>query len=69
MKKWGLGIIGCGNIADFYIRSVQELDNAGVVAVSNRNSHKAESVGTREKCMWYTDYRKCWTVRMWILSA
>jgi UDP-N-acetyl-2-amino-2-deoxyglucuronate dehydrogenase len=56
MKTWGIGLIGCGSIADFHIKAIQEMDNARLVIVASRNPDRARAVGERVGCTWTTDY-------------
>jgi predicted dehydrogenase len=56
LKTWGIGIIGCGSIADFHIKALSEIDKAKVTAVSSRSEEKARSVAEQQGCAWYTDY-------------
>ncbi|WP_127578749.1 Gfo/Idh/MocA family protein [Paenibacillus koleovorans] len=56
-KTWGIGMIGCGTIADFHMKALSEIDNAKVVAVSSRSEEKARSVAEAQGCAWYTDYK------------
>lgn len=58
MKTWRFGIIGCGGIADFHIKAIDELEDAELVCVSSRNREKAQAVAEREKADWVTDYRE-----------
>jgi UDP-N-acetyl-2-amino-2-deoxyglucuronate dehydrogenase len=58
MKIWRFGIIGCGGIADFHIKAINELDNAAVTAVASRNNGKAEKAGRLAGCESMTDYRE-----------
>jgi len=56
-KIWNIGAIGCGAIAEYHIRSIGELEQARLVAVSSRREEKAKEVAAREGCEWTTDYR------------
>lgn len=57
-KVWNIGIIGCGNIADFHMKSIKDLPNAVIAGVSSRREAAAKEVGEREQCFWTTDYKE-----------
>lgn len=57
-KKWNIGVIGLGAIADFHMKSIKELPNAVIAGVSSRREEKAKEVGEREQCFWTTDYKE-----------
>jgi UDP-N-acetyl-2-amino-2-deoxyglucuronate dehydrogenase len=58
MKTWGIAVIGCGTIADFHLSAVQQLENAKLIAISDRKEAKAKEIGERENCFWTTDYKQ-----------
>ena len=58
MKVWRFGLIGCGGIAEFHIKAINEIDNAKLVCVSSRNEQRAKAVGEQEQADWVTDYKK-----------
>jgi UDP-N-acetyl-2-amino-2-deoxyglucuronate dehydrogenase len=58
MKEWRFGLIGCGGIADFHIKAINEIDCARLVCVSSRNKTRAKEVGEREEVDWVTDYKE-----------
>ena len=64
MNKSRVGIIGCGNISDTYIRNIQtKFDNLDLVALSNRHIEKA-----REKAQKY-NIRSVMTVEEMLSSS
>jgi UDP-N-acetyl-2-amino-2-deoxyglucuronate dehydrogenase len=44
MTAHGFGLIGCGMIAEFHTRAINEIENARVVAAWSRNSASAEKI-------------------------
>ena len=44
MAEHGFGIIGCGMIAEFHTRAINEIDNARVVGAWSRNLANAEKI-------------------------
>jgi predicted dehydrogenase len=44
MKQYGFGIIGCGMIAEFHTRAINEIENARVVAAYSRHLAHAEKI-------------------------
>jgi UDP-N-acetyl-2-amino-2-deoxyglucuronate dehydrogenase len=44
MAEHGFGIIGCGMIAEFHTRAINEIDNARVVGAWSRNTANAEKI-------------------------
>ncbi|MGH4038166.1 MAG: Gfo/Idh/MocA family protein [Sphaerochaeta sp.] len=48
MNKSRVGIIGCGNISDVYIKNIQtKFDNLDLIAISNRHIEKAREKAKR----------------------
>jgi UDP-N-acetyl-2-amino-2-deoxyglucuronate dehydrogenase len=58
MKKYGFAVIGCGDISDFHIKAIHEIDQAHLVGVSSRKVERAQEVGEREGCFWTTDSKE-----------
>lgn len=58
MKTWGIGIIGCGSIADFHMAAIREIAQAKLCCVSSRKERRAREAAAREGCAWTTDYRE-----------
>ncbi|MFD0867613.1 MULTISPECIES: Gfo/Idh/MocA family protein [Paenibacillus] len=58
MKRWGFGLIGCGSVADFHMNAIREIEQAELIAISDRKEHRAKEVAEREGCDWTTDYRQ-----------
>lgn len=44
MARHGFGIIGCGMIAEFHARAINDIEGASVVAVCSRNSENAAKI-------------------------
>ena len=53
----GFGIIGCGMIADFHCRAIQDLRGAKLVACYNRTPDKAEALAEKYGMRAYADLR------------
>ncbi|MHA6484903.1 Gfo/Idh/MocA family protein [Paenibacillus sp. strain BS8-2] len=58
MRKWRIGIIGCGSVSDFHIEAIRGIDDAELVYVSSRNEAKVKSTAEHAGCAWTTDYRE-----------
>jgi UDP-N-acetyl-2-amino-2-deoxyglucuronate dehydrogenase len=46
MPKHGFGIIGCGMIAEFHTRAINEIENAHVVAAWSRSGSNGQKIAT-----------------------
>src|SRR5262245_63172443 len=44
MAQHGFGIIGCGMIAEFHTRAINDVENARVVAAFSRSRENAEKI-------------------------
>jgi predicted dehydrogenase len=57
MKEHGVGIIGCGMIAEFHTRAINEIENSRVVGAYSRLRHNAEKIGAMaaERCLLFDD--------------
>ncbi len=44
MKQHGFGIVGCGMIAEFHTRAINEIENARVVGTWSRNAANAQKI-------------------------
>ncbi|GIP32938.1 Gfo/Idh/MocA family protein [Paenibacillus sp. J2TS4] len=58
MKRWGFGLIGCGSVADFHMNAIREIEQARLVAISDRKEQRAKEIGAKEGCAWTTDYKE-----------
>jgi predicted dehydrogenase len=60
MMKHGFGLIGCGMIAEFHTRAINELEDAQVVAAFSRSSANGEKIAKLAKggCAIYNDLDK-----------
>jgi len=48
MKKYGVGVIGCGNISDIYLTNIKDkFINLELIACADINSEKAQSQGEK----------------------
>jgi len=52
------GIIGCGNIYTRHAYSINELDNAEVVAICDNKEDRAKKAAEAFNCDYYTDYKE-----------
>lgn len=57
MKKYKVGIVGCGNIFPMHAVSVRMLDNAELVAVCDIKDDRAKSKAEEFGCKYYKDYK------------
>ena len=57
MKK-NLAIIGCGRIAQAYLKIIEKIPSAKLTAVCDASAPVAKSVGEQSKCRAYTDYKR-----------
>ncbi len=60
MAKHGFGIIGCGMIAEFHTKAINDLENAEVVAAFSRNRANGEKIAgmAGHSCTIYDDLDK-----------
>jgi predicted dehydrogenase len=60
MAQHGFGLVGCGMIAEFHTRAINDISNAGVVAAYSRNKASAEKIAgmARGRCEIYDDLGK-----------
>ena len=58
MKKWNIGIIGAGLIADFHARAIGDLPNAGLAGFCDGGSGRANKLAEQYKCRAYKGYRQ-----------
>ncbi|MBD2844242.1 Gfo/Idh/MocA family oxidoreductase [Paenibacillus sp. IB182496] len=58
MKRWNIGLIGCGGIAEFHVRAIDELPNARLTAVASRTPDKARALAEREGCEWASSHEE-----------
>ena len=59
MAEHGFGIIGCGMIAEFHTRAINDIPNAHVVAAYSRTSANAEKIAgmAQGRCQTYDDLK------------
>jgi UDP-N-acetyl-2-amino-2-deoxyglucuronate dehydrogenase len=59
-KKFGFGIVGCGMIAEFHTRAINDLPNASVVAAFSRSEKNGQKIKdlAKDGCEIYDDYAK-----------
>jgi UDP-N-acetyl-2-amino-2-deoxyglucuronate dehydrogenase len=50
MKKWNIGIVGAGVIADFHAKALGEIENAQLAGICDINGKKAAEFGQRYNC-------------------
>ena len=58
MKTYGFGIVGCGVIADFHARSIQELDQARLVCGAEPVEEKRKAFAEKYGCDVVADYEE-----------
>ena len=56
MKKWKLGIIGAGLIADFHAKAIQSLENAELIGICGTNAKKAKKLAEKYNCRSFDSY-------------
>ena len=50
MKRWGIGVIGAGLIADFHARAIGDLPNAELVGFCDSITERAQSLAQKYSC-------------------
>jgi UDP-N-acetyl-2-amino-2-deoxyglucuronate dehydrogenase len=55
MKKLGIALIGCGNIADSHLKAIQELEEASLIGVYSRSEERARTTAEAYGCQWTTE--------------
>ncbi len=58
MSKLGVGLIGCGVMGSSLAKSCNELEHAGVVAVSDVAEEVGRKLGDELGALWYADLRE-----------
>ena len=58
MKRYGIGIVGCGMISEYHARAIAELPNARLAAVSSRREENARKLAAPYKAPWHKDYEE-----------
>ena len=53
---FGIGIVGCGMVADFHARAITAMRGGHLVGVCSRNYSNARRLADRHGCAAYTDY-------------
>ena len=56
MKKWKIGIIGAGLIADFHARAIKSLDNAIFAGICGTNAEKAKKLADKYGCKLFENH-------------
>lgn len=51
-RELGFAIIGCGNIAPFHIRAIEEINGAKLVIVHSKSQKSAQKLGEEFKVKW-----------------
>jgi predicted dehydrogenase len=54
---YGFGIVGCGMIADFHARAIEEMKGGHLACVFSRSKENADRVANAYDCASYQDYR------------
>jgi UDP-N-acetyl-2-amino-2-deoxyglucuronate dehydrogenase len=50
IRRWGIGLIGYGGIAETFAAAIHSIPNARLVAVAGRNEEKARGFAAKEGC-------------------
>src|SRR5690625_615114 len=58
MKSIGFGVIGCGFISEFHIKSILDIENANLVGVASRSKKRAQTVAEQANCMGTANYKE-----------
>lgn len=58
MKKYKVGIVGCGNIFPMHALPVSRLENAELAAVCDIKKDRAEKASKDLNCRYYIDYKE-----------
>lgn len=58
MKKYKVGIVGCGSIFPMHAVSVEMLENAELVAVCDNKEDRAKDKAEEYNCKYYLDYKE-----------
>lgn len=58
MKKFRIGIIGCGTILPVHLDSIHSINNAEISVVCDIDEGKAQKIAEQEKCRIEIDYKK-----------
>lgn len=58
MKKYGFGLIGCGNIAKKHFAAIKSLPGAKLVAVADINKTVLATTVVEQQCRGYDDYQE-----------
>lgn len=58
MKKYKVGIVGCGNIFPMHAYPVSGLENAEIVAVCDVKEDRAKAKAALFNCKYYLDYKE-----------
>ncbi len=58
IKKWNIGIIGAGLIADFHAKAIADIDNAQLIAVCDINKARADEMAAKHNCKSYNSYQE-----------
>ncbi|MCH2177162.1 MAG: Gfo/Idh/MocA family oxidoreductase, partial [Lentisphaeria bacterium] len=54
-EKFGIGIIGCGMIANFHAKAIAAMEGATVVACFERNPERGQQFAEEYDCKAYAD--------------
>lgn len=58
MRKFNVGVIGCGTIFPIHAEAVLSCENANLYAVCDIDEKKAAEAAARYQCRYFTDYRE-----------
>lgn len=58
MKKYRVGIVGCGKIFPMHAISLQHQENVELVAVCDIKEQLVQTTAKKYNCSWYVDYKQ-----------
>ena len=58
MKKWNIGIVGAGMIADFHAKAIADIDNAQLIAICDINKARSDEMAAKCDCKSYGSYQE-----------
>jgi predicted dehydrogenase len=56
MKKWNIGVVGAGLIADFHARAINDIPNAQLIGFCDGGSGRAKKLAEKYSCRAFKDY-------------
>ena len=56
MKKWNIGVVGAGLIADFHAKAIRDLPDSEIAGFCDNGSGRAKSLAEKYGCQAYRNY-------------